>query len=242
MTPFQLYEHEPESLLPLLQSHLPYSLPVYGSIVSNPSSSLASGHQREIASDEGNNQVHYAITTFPSSALPYPPDPYVILNHLPSPMPWQVRLFCSAESDPNLTGTAKLEATNLVIETVKEHLKSPQETRMIGALSTVWSDQLRKMLGTRNNEICDVWLASEDNEMTVDGAREGLIVDIGRLQDCELVRWDFYVVSGASGVEREYRSRRQEIYKLLWNTTSHGCLILRSSALYLPRNTPSRRL
>ena len=55
-TELQLYPHDPSTLLPLLAAYLPYSLAVYGTIVSNPQSS-----------------VPIAWATFPTDAIPTAP-------------------------------------------------------------------------------------------------------------------------------------------------------------------------
>lgn len=192
ISPVQLFAHDPASLLPQLKHHLPKSLPVYGCILSNSSSvptSTSPGHHEPLSTVETSNRLPHAYATFPPSCLSSPPELFAIFVHLPPPMTWQVRFFCSAETRKNLSTSERQTALNLVKDAVTLHLEGPEETRMLGGMSTLWSAGVREMLGTRENEVCDVWLAPEDGAMgegEVD--KEGLEVDEGRRRDCELVR------------------------------------------------------
>jgi len=73
-------------------------------------------------------------------------------------------------------------------EVVRIHLAGSEGSRMFGGMSTLWSEGVRDMLGTKENEVCEVWLAPENGDMEegrVD--KEGLLIDVGRRQDCEMV-------------------------------------------------------
>ena len=206
MSSVQLYPHDPGTLLPLLRAHLPNSLPVYGCILSNHSSSPTSpssprGTLEPLSKLETHSHLRHAYATFPPSALPPPSPahrtPFVVLIHLPPPAAQQIRLFCSAETRPGVTDAEREDAAALVTGAVGAHLagEGGAETRMIGGMAEAWCERVRRTCGTRERDTCDVWLAPDPLEgegdaapaLTV-GADDGLAVDVGRRHDIELAR------------------------------------------------------
>ena len=99
----ELYPHDPLTLLPLLESHLPYSLPVYGLIKSSfvSSRTVPDNDITPTTTDVSSNPPSYissvAWLTFPPSSLPIPPEVWTVIIHLPYPMSRQTRLFNSLE-------------------------------------------------------------------------------------------------------------------------------------------------
>jgi len=103
MPAVQLYPHDPSTLLPLLKAHLPNSLPVYGTILSNPSPpspSTSPGTLEPLTTVETSSYLHSAWYSFPPTTLHNSPEPFVVPIHLPPPMSHQIPYLLLVRNDP----------------------------------------------------------------------------------------------------------------------------------------------
>ena len=124
----ELYAHDPVTLVPLLEAHLPYSLPIYGALKTNNWArmedttsipSLPSGK-----ADISDKQLYGSIwATFPPASIP-PMDTtagaetWAVLLHLPAPQTSQTRLYCSAERALTTTGPSSASATATSVQSL----------------------------------------------------------------------------------------------------------------------------
>ncbi|ORY27354.1 hypothetical protein BCR39DRAFT_538447 [Naematelia encephala] len=185
MTDSILYPHEPSTLLALLESHLPYSLPVYGTLKRLPLSSKDS-------------QAEPAWASFPSSSIPNlftstststtsttstsitptstleptststssSAEPWIIITHLPSPLRNQIRLYSSSEH-PSSSSHAQIEkARQQVLTCMLEFVKMSPEADRAGAVNLLWSGHLRDLFGTKDLGVCDTWIKVDVNDQS----------------------------------------------------------------------------
>lgn len=210
MTTSTLYAHEPWSLLPLLEQHLPLSLPLYGTIKSGPRDTSPE-HVTSVAwatfpPDQLDDIVRGGSSSRHGTSTPV----WTIIKHLPEPMTRQTRLFCSAESALTNIGRSEsepqphpatlsrdderyklwLEGQQNVQMVISQLIKKSSEAEMVGGLNTLWTEGARAMLGTKGLGTCDTYLAPKeshvrDESMAAD--MQGLVLTLGREEDCELV-------------------------------------------------------
>lgn len=209
----ELYRHDPKTLLPLLEKHLPLSLPVYATIKINPwenANTEGTGTLIRSSTSESNDAqdatsiVNYAWATFPPSELNDLPEIWTIIIHLPPPGAHQTRMYCSSEtylhqsclidhpsqlseddSNYKLWSQSQVQV-NGAIKLLTE--SSPGVTKL-GAVHTFWTKGVAYTIGVKENVICDAYLAPIGFLDTPEGAikKEGLIIDKGKRSDCEMV-------------------------------------------------------
>jgi hypothetical protein len=216
--PAQLYPHAPATLLPLLERHLPYALPVYGPIKTNtcqpveldPDVSLPQSVGR--IDQEDLKSVVWA--TFPVDKAHDPPEVWAVIVHLPDPQSTQTRFYCSTErtllsrsggkngiSAKGLEGRDRLDeqdvavwraGQDLVNGAISTIVRASPWIRKIGALNVLWNAEVLAMLGAPVNEVYDIWLApdieSDESEGDEGIDKDGLTLDQCTVEDCEIVR------------------------------------------------------
>jgi hypothetical protein len=211
MTTSTLYAHEPWSLLPLLEQHLPLSLPLYGTIKSGPRDT-SPDHVTSVAwATFPPDQLDDLVTRGSSGEHGILSTPvWTIIMHLPEPMTRQTRLFCSAESVLTNVGSSESEpqphpatlsrdderyklwlvGQQNVQTVISQLIEKSSEAEMVGGLNTLWTEGARAMLGTKGLGTCDTYLAPKESRVgdESEGAdMQGLALTLGREEDCILV-------------------------------------------------------
>jgi hypothetical protein len=179
-----LHKHDPLSLVTLLEGHLPYSLPVYGTI-------LANIPEPGISPDEyGNTHPLSAWATFPPGSPSL--EPWVIIAPLGTPLEDQIRLYCSAETSCPDTSASDYPSG---LDTVKRALRSYGELspgfKMVGALNALWVPEVERFLHGQPRGRCNVFLPPltglGDSQAPEALEVEGYTVDHGREAEVEVV-------------------------------------------------------
>jgi hypothetical protein len=154
---------DPVVLLPLLEGHLPQSLPAYGALKS----------QSPVK----------AWTSFTESANPGPLWLVVIL--LLPPSHDQYRIYCSAEKD------AREGGSDLVVRALRE--LGLLEGTMLGAVNTLWASRVvQERVQQGRASSYNVWISNEERELDVipgyeiDHGREEDIPMVSRIIQTDL--------------------------------------------------------
>jgi hypothetical protein len=161
----KLYTHDPRSLLPLLKAHLPYTIPIIGTITSNPvplTPGVDSSAPNDPSTLEEEGYTLYA--TFSKDDIPSRNDKdtrrdehWVIITAHFEPNASQSRLFCSAETSsqkmsppPNEHDHSERISNE---DGVTEKEEEGQAERKVQELvrSTVWS--LRSLLRSQGRDL-----------------------------------------------------------------------------------------
>ncbi|RSH83945.1 hypothetical protein EHS25_005189 [Saitozyma podzolica] len=180
-----LHKHDALSLVTLLEGHLPYSLPVYGTI-------LANIPEPGISPDEyGNTHPLSAWATFPPGSPSL--EPWVIIVPLGTPLEDQIRLYCSAETSCPDTSASDYPSG---LDTVKRALRSYGELspgfKMVGALNALWVPEVERFLHGQPRGRCNVFLPPltglGDSQAPEALEVEGYTVDHGREAEVEVFR------------------------------------------------------
>jgi hypothetical protein len=183
--PIPIYQHDPATLLELLETQLPCSLPVYGCI---KNAQLDTGLPITTA------DTVYA--TFPPTQIPTSTAIWVViyLNSLTS----QARMYCSAEKllrdRPSLgsgtDGGDVLEQGRMAVlgflEGVMQMLGG--KSLKVGGVHTCWGESVRESWGVGRVPLYGVWVEGGLSEV-LDGV-DGYLVESAREEDidevCEL--------------------------------------------------------
>jgi hypothetical protein len=178
----EINEHSPTSLLPLLHSHLPASILVYGSILS-PSSSTSPDSIR-IWSNIQARDDDSSITVAAEGT---------IIVQLSSISGGQLRIFDTLDSiaEADLSEDAIGRGKKRVVSILRDFMKVDKApTWKVGGLHERWVMPVVNELGDGvDPEREHVWLPPKDVDsfMASDGAVEGYEVDIGREVDIQAV-------------------------------------------------------
>lgn len=212
MSPLQLYEHDPTSLLPLLTRFLPHTQAVLGAIVSCP----APGHQPRGVLDAPPLETMYA--SFPPSSLPDDGDrDWLVALALPAPseqvrvwhrrevelneaeMARVQRLEGSAVSSAALRGAGSLQgdeaggarAAEMLTAAVRAMRERFPHHFVTGQLNAAWERALRHALGAPSRGLCRVFLAPAQapGAEGADLDKLGLKLDRTQVGDEGEVRW-----------------------------------------------------
>ena len=161
----ELYPHDPQTILPLIRSFLPYSLTIVGAIQRGPIPSPP------VTSDPHKEPWLWAWTTFSTSSLgllelqtkPVRED-FVVILQLPRTMKTETRLFCSAEANlSKISPPGRAAAQQLVNATVRRFSKMSEGVEVFGAVHEAWTDGINSMLSTPMAEgVADVWSVPND--------------------------------------------------------------------------------
>jgi hypothetical protein len=178
-----LHKHDPLSLVALLETHLPYSLPVYGTILANlPEPGI---------SPEGDGKTHplTAWATFPPGD--HHSEPWVIIVPLGAPLEDQIRLYCSAETACPDTSSSDCSSG---LDAVKSALRAYGELspgfKMVGALNALWVPEVERFLHGQPRGRCYVFLPPSTGlggSQALEVEVEGYTVDHGRESEVEVV-------------------------------------------------------
>ena len=161
----ELYPHDPQTILPLVRSFLPYSLTIFGSIQMGPLPSPPS------TSDPQREPWLWAWTTFSASSLTplelqtkSVKEDFVIILQLARTMKTQTRLFCSAEANlSKISPQSRTVAQQLVNATVRRYSRMSEVVEVFGAVHEAWTDGINNMLSTPMAEgAADVWSFPND--------------------------------------------------------------------------------
>lgn len=206
--PLQLYEHEPSSLLPLLERYLPHTQAVLGAIVSSP----APGCEPRSVLDAPPLETVFA--SFPPGSLPNDEDEdWLVALALPAPSE-QVRIWHRAEVRLNGAEGARVRAlsgsvvspaalrdgTHEASKTGGKDLNSAAEAVVearrtmrqrfprhfvLGQLNAAFEPAVRTALGAPGRGICRVFLAPQSlpDPGDVDLEQLGLKLDTTRVGD-----------------------------------------------------------
>lgn len=198
-----LYPHQPKTLLPLLENHLPYAASLYGTIKTNrwprgtTSSDVSLPHARTKLDQEAITSVVWA--TFPASKLDTPPEIWGAVIHLPSPQRRQTRSYCSVEralvpKGKELTEEEKhkvwRKGQDLVNGMVKTIIRCSPVIEVLGSVSTLWAEEIWQYVRTDRRPIYDSWfapLSASSTSAVKPIKKDGLIVDQARIEDCPMV-------------------------------------------------------
>jgi hypothetical protein len=185
----ELYEQDPHLLLPLLEKHLPLSLPVYGTIVANipPACGVNIGW-----STPPIPPVHplKAYATFPEAPSGETErSSWVIIIPMPLPQSDQIRLFSSAETaqpQPLPSSAGYAAALTQINAALKSYIDIYPAVNVVGALNSLWVPGVESVLGGEPRGRCNVFLPEDTTSQAEEGI-EGYEVDVGREREAEMV-------------------------------------------------------
>lgn len=186
-----LYEHTRESLLPLLEHHLPASILVYGAIVA-PSPPSPYQHTSKLWSN----------IPIPVDGSPVPIDVEgTIIADLPPFSGGQIRLFDTFEPKGGAIDNLELEnGISRIVKAIKDYAVIDPELQRVGGLHERWVEAVVDRIG--NGTIpppLSIWLPGDrwaysetsgsegqqnGSSRNIDGI-EGYRVDMGRTEDIE---------------------------------------------------------
>lgn len=178
----ELFEHTPTSLIPLLKSHLPASIFVYGALVSpappapfnHPSTRIWSTTPPQ--SDGGEVQI---------SA-----EGVIIVAPTPIAGSGQIRIFDTSESLWATPSPSKPEievGRQRVVAALSTYVSEiDPDLKLVGALHEFWVKAVENNLGDGvSRPGCGTWFGPESSCERRDRSVEGYEVDIGRDADIE---------------------------------------------------------
>lgn len=146
----RLYEHDGAALLPLLERYFPYSLAVYGAIISNI--------ERARKTDESVVNPYSTLAPGTQANLPRT-ELFVVVIPLPAPQQFQLRLFSSYEAEANITPEGLVSAKKQICEAVKAYRALNPDTTLLGAVHSMWEETLRKeIFNCKARGMCGAWI------------------------------------------------------------------------------------
>lgn len=179
----KLYAHDPSSLIPLLKKHQPRSLPVLSTILEN----LTTRTQNQTSSGSKQSGDDTVWTTFPpllehsgdilAKAKDIDVDEegvWAVIVRLPDLDTPHLRFYCSAESQYSNHEDEDMERIQGFIRGITESIVGIYGKEiMVGAVSSLWTEEMRRVVDSRELVECSVFLAPPTPTLGADALDRG---------------------------------------------------------------------